>query len=215
MLLICCLTCIKEEKCKAPPNKCSVYSCDLTPWKSRHDWWKPRCFSVAALKCWGESEAWEAHLLCTREGVIEAGYIGHYGLLIRPQRTHDVYASPSSQQERERSAKKGKQKERERQSEANATQSYMVLAPCRIWEQGLGRESGSLWRSTAPPPSPAARRDVRGGWGVSSWRELKDTGVTRWRLGHKHTSSLNLCRIVPSSRYQTRKSLPKNKKSFI
>lgn len=29
--------------------------------------------------------------------MIEAGHIGHYGLLIRPQCTHDVYASPSRQ----------------------------------------------------------------------------------------------------------------------
>lgn len=34
-----------------------------------------------------------AHLLGAREGMIEAGDIGHDGLLVGPQRAHDVYST--------------------------------------------------------------------------------------------------------------------------
>lgn len=43
-----------------------------------------------------------AHLLSAREGMIEAGHVGHDGLLIWPQCAHDVYTQPSNQQQGER-----------------------------------------------------------------------------------------------------------------
>ena len=92
-------------------------------------------FVVLQMKC--ESEAWGAHLLCPREGMIEAGYIGHNGLLIWPQRTHDVYTSPSR---RERPA------ERERKTEWS--QSYPVTGSSTpTGGEGARGESGSLFKS--------------------------------------------------------------------
>lgn len=118
--------------------------------------------------------------------MIEAGYIGHYGLLIRPQRTHDVYASPSTQQDRERLTKKGKQ--RERQSEAKATQSYMVLAPYRMREQGElggGIVAPSLGPQLQVPPITITTTHHHPSGGMSGGTKRRRTSVLLERVeGH-------------------------------
>ena len=43
-----------------------------------------------------------AHLLSAREGMIEAGHVGHDGLLVGPQCTHDVYTPQRPAAGRER-----------------------------------------------------------------------------------------------------------------
>lgn len=88
--------------------------------------------------------------------MIEAGHIGHYGLLIRPQCTHDVYASPSRQ--RKVKTERGRMKPKL----PKATQSCIVIVPYRMWEQGEeGGEMGSpcllpqlIKFLLSPPPPP-------------------------------------------------------------
>ena len=60
-----------------------------------------------------------AHLLGAGEGVIEAGDIGHDGLLIWPQRAHDVYTHHSRRERggRERSRERERERSRERERE--------------------------------------------------------------------------------------------------
>ncbi len=104
---------------------------------------------------------WGAHLLCAREGVIEAGYIGHNGLLIRPQRTHDVYASPS------RTERCPQRKETEREREAEWSQSYPKLhGPCSLQDVRTREEGGGKSPSLPPPPPhPATPTLMSGGGG--------------------------------------------------
>lgn len=120
-------------------------------------------FSFFLLLHWGVNEcekAWKAHLLRAREGVIEAGYIGHYGLLVRPQRTHDVYASPSR-------TERGWRRKVNRERKREWSQSYPKLhcprsmqgARAKVGKRdasSLGASSGCSHYHHQSPPSPRA-----------------------------------------------------------
>lgn len=138
-------------------------------------------FVFAAAKCYCESEAWEAHLLCAREGMIEAGYIGHNGLLIWPQRTHDVYTSPSR-------TERGWQRTVNRERERDRVKPKLPKAKWSLLPAGC--ESKGSWQELAGErvaPSLGPHLQVQ----EEDECPLKERwGTLEPRLGHKHTHQL-------------------------
>lgn len=98
--------------------------------------------------------------------MIEAGHIGHYGLLIRPQSAHDVYASPPRRQE-ERGHEEGRNKKRARERENEVTQSCMLVFPPHTEDAGTEHGEICVFLSlTASSSTDTWRSDVERSDGV-------------------------------------------------
>lgn len=128
--------------------------------------------------------------------MIEAGHIGHYGLLIWPQCTHDVYASPRRQREVDEERQRERERERGRMRPKLPKAAWLLFpAGCENNRRRVGRSGLPLWfhsfkflqfPSPAPPLGVGVSQRARRVGEVLS-KKAEGHWSRKFRLGHKHT----------------------------